>query len=529
MSFESFLTTLGNSIKSKLNKAFAANENSNSQMFAGNYSIDSSIFANADLNTFKEKIAQGLKLDSNESIFYDYINTAGVEEMFEMFDKDGDGVIEEDEINEVASKDNNDEDLSIYDLNYLFNSIPFEKILENYKNQIEAINALNNYSTKNLPSCTSKENSVPVQSQEETIEEKIEKIENEEIPDLESQKQKITDNSNQEIEEQNKQLKDLIKQNEETLGILGDNYNNKQKETNECDEKINEHNTNINSAKSEKFKYESSLSNLEGELNALDTNTKDEEINTANKQRKSEIETQIEELNTKIENINKKIEELEKSKEEQEKLKATKEKELATILGNIEKQNPKLSQQIQTIQDKISEINTEKETSIAEIDKQIEVKRNEVTKYQAEIGKKTGEAQSGPFAQYNAEKGEALAKSALNVRGTTGWCLAGVNDSLENTNEFGQRLSFSGAYEAISALQGKVSGYENLASQFQEVSVSREDLKSLPAGTIVVWDRSAGHQWGHISIALGDGRESSDHITTQMTNRNAEYHVFIPV
>lgn len=68
-----------------------------------------------------------------------------------------------------------------------------------------------------------------------------------------------------------------------------------------------------------------------------------------------------------------------------------------------------------------------------------------------------------------------------------------------------------------------------MGEHFREVSVSRDELSSLPAGAIVVWEASPGHEHGHISIALGDGRESSDHITSQMTSRDANFHVFIPV
>ena len=67
MSFDYLLNQFGNSIEGKLNGNYqtaGANEFS-----VGNYSIDSSIFAGADINSFKEKIAQGMNLEGNESIF----------------------------------------------------------------------------------------------------------------------------------------------------------------------------------------------------------------------------------------------------------------------------------------------------------------------------------------------------------------------------------------------------------------------------------------------------------------------------
>ena len=124
---------------------------------------------------------------------------------------------------------------------------------------------------------------------------------------------------------------------------------------------------------------------------------------------------------------------------------------------------------------------------------------------------------------YNAQAGQKIAQSAHTVDGTTGWCLKGVNDSLQRI--YGKRLSYNSAYQAIPELQ---SG-QGMGEHFREVSVSRDELSSLPAGAIVVWEASPGHEHGHISIALGDGRESSDHITSQMTSRDANFHVFIPV
>jgi hypothetical protein len=49
------------------------------------------------------------------------------------------------------------------------------------------------------------------------------------------------------------------------------------------------------------------------------------------------------------------------------------------------------------------------------------------------------------------------------------------------------------------------------------VSVSSSDLASLPRGAVVVWGRSGAKPYGHVSVALGDGREASDHIQRQIT------------
>ena len=69
-------------------------------------------------------------------------------------------------------------------------------------------------------------------------------------------------------------------------------------------------------------------------------------------------------------------------------------------------------------------------------------------------------------------------------------------------------------------------------------------LKNLPKGAIVVWDRSPdpalrkkypnkGYNHGHISIAMGGGREYSDRYRNQITapnppNRYAGCTIFYP-
>ncbi len=71
--------------------------------------------------------------------------------------------------------------------------------------------------------------------------------------------------------------------------------------------------------------------------------------------------------------------------------------------------------------------------------------------------------------------------------------------------------------------------------RFQEIRVSRDQLRSLPAGAIVVWDkdpsnrsRNGGKEHGHISIADGRGHEFSDKPRNQMTNYGPRFRVFIP-
>ena len=107
---------------------------------------------------------------------------------------------------------------------------------------------------------------------------------------------------------------------------------------------------------------------------------------------------------------------------------------------------------------------------------------------------------------YNGAFGNQLADVAYEIgnrRRTTGRCFGAVADAIESIT--GPFLYGSSAYMAADQLQN--------SRWFFEVSVS--DLRQLPAGAVVVWSRgSSAH--GHISVALGDGREASDHVTTQI-------------
>lgn len=66
---------------------------------------------------------------------------------------------------------------------------------------------------------------------------------------------------------------------------------------------------------------------------------------------------------------------------------------------------------------------------------------------------------------------------------------------------------------------------------FREVRMERSQLGSLPAGAVVVWNRNpaAGHEYGHISVAMGNGMEASDKMRRQITNYQSSFRVFLPV
>jgi hypothetical protein len=127
--------------------------------------------------------------------------------------------------------------------------------------------------------------------------------------------------------------------------------------------------------------------------------------------------------------------------------------------------------------------------------------------------------------RYDSKKGRSLARSAQRVISSVGSslgnCAAGVRRAFEKLGiSKGER---GDAWLWASKLKKR--------DDFAEVEVDPQDLKKLPAGAIVVWDKTKKSPYGHISIATGDGYELSDHKAKQLTNLRGETscRVFIPV
>lgn len=121
---------------------------------------------------------------------------------------------------------------------------------------------------------------------------------------------------------------------------------------------------------------------------------------------------------------------------------------------------------------------------------------------------------------YNSYKGNRIADEAYyeaSRRGTSGWCYNAVADAVERVT--GPFLWGSHAYQAA----------DQFASSSHFYEVWSRDLRTLPAGAIVVWGQGSS-QSGHISVALGNGQEASDHIASQMTYHygGAPARVFLP-
>ncbi len=108
------------------------------------------------------------------------------------------------------------------------------------------------------------------------------------------------------------------------------------------------------------------------------------------------------------------------------------------------------------------------------------------------------------------------AKRVARELGTVGWCLKGVSIATERALGFG--IWEPSAYKAVPHLRR--------SGKFKEMTgLTFEQLKKLPAGTIVVWDRNPakahlgkGYAHGHIAVLDGKGGEYSDHHRSTILN-----------
>ncbi len=115
----------------------------------------------------------------------------------------------------------------------------------------------------------------------------------------------------------------------------------------------------------------------------------------------------------------------------------------------------------------------------------------------------------------------SVCENTANSRNTRGWCAKAVQDSL-----IGMGLMPEGDRVGSARLMAdKLANNPN----FQEVSVSKDKLKSLPAGAVTVWEayNIAGNPHGDVAVALGDGREARDYVQNTATF-DVPYRVFIP-
>lgn len=112
---------------------------------------------------------------------------------------------------------------------------------------------------------------------------------------------------------------------------------------------------------------------------------------------------------------------------------------------------------------------------------------------------------------------DAQSIAASRIAGNGRNCFRGVKYAMARQ---GVQLTGVPAYTAAGQLARN--------GNFRETKVGRDQLRNLPAGATVVWAPTGKNKYGHVSIALGNGREASDILRNQITNYGSSFRVFLP-
>ncbi|MCR5261591.1 MAG: hypothetical protein K6C94_07100 [Candidatus Gastranaerophilales bacterium] len=237
------------------------------------------------------------------------------------------------------------------------------------------------------------------------------------------------------------------------------------------------------------------------------------------------------------------IEEAEKAKAELKSEKATLEKQKSELLDKVMNESripgseqEKVKETIKGYEEEITQVKNEKNEKVnglkAEIkDLQVELKNAEAAEERAAFIQEN-KAQIG--LGLTGEELVDVAKQMLEKYGSSsGYCATGVSRTFAMA--YGLNLHGNGC--------DWDSNMDSLVEQGYFVEVTGDyatsaDLANCPAGAVVCWENTGGHngggaQYGHVTIADGQGGEISDHyaanIYQSIGGGRTQYRVYLPV
>ena len=410
-------------------------------------------------NIFTENITQDKFLEGfnalNDSLneddyFSQYmssINDIGAENFFATLDANGDGSLDNTELEALTNADGDNTSISADEFNNIFNkyleesgytATPSETPVTPSEtpatpSETPAVQTPASETPVSTPSGTSgtsgssgssgssyNPSSVSSQDSVTASEEPQETVE-----DLVKQKQEIITQADTQISDLNKQIDDLVS-NSDIDAELKENYKTAKDAYDANQKSISDNETKIQSYDSNLHDISRSIASLEGEKSTLATDTNDEEVNKKNSARKTEIDKSISELKAKQEKIEADKQALETQnttlKSEGETLKTN----LDTAFEAVNAALPdEIKTQISTLKSQIQTIETEKTSKVSEIDAKISTLKTQEIKECKESGEAVGKLASNAIGakfvedalKYNGMKGGSKFST-----GDYGWC-----------------------------------------------------------------------------------------------------------
>ncbi|MBQ4078213.1 hypothetical protein IJD15_03435 [bacterium] len=516
--------------------------------------------------------------NEDSSMFWQIMGIDNAEGIFDNIDADKNGTLSAEELQEIASLDGNKNNISLQDLGNFFKNKENETAIENTQETVSPQQTQTTQPTRNpgVSSSSSSSSFNPTTTGSSSGERTLEVI-NKEISDQEALKNTTKEEAEAAIAEQDELIANALAQSDLSEEFKEEYNSENQRLTtaiNEKDQEISNEKTLAQDFKAEAQSYASSISDIDSQISSMESALSGLDQN--------EDASQISEYNTKINNLKAKKEEYENAKneaEENERLAneriASLEQEKTNLITEKDNILNTLSEKYSNEKDKAlafkeeiaqyetakKEIQTQLESTINEIDSKIQELKNEKAQVEREnetqkvldenkvVADTTPIAINGDISTfttedweklgYNETFGTNLADNArvvgerMEAAGSQANCLGGVKRSFIAATG----SSPFGAPEQGITVASRCASVMEEQENFREITgISANDLQYLPAGAVVVWTESTtgtspASRYGHISISLGDGNESSDSIDRQYRHvgENGRPRVFIPV
>lgn len=476
------------------------------------------------LTRYSEMKAAGV--NSESSIFSSGVE-GSIEQLFDTINKSGDdNFIDASEIAALASNSTDDGEnvLSESDLVKLYQDMA-DNIMKNYLSTSPEVM----YNTSMSKFGDHPEENTYIQDLSGQIQT---------LQDLVTSRQ-ITSNSI--IKNLEDQIADVIKRNlDETNDAnkkFKDKYDKKQQELNKYIRKSNENEQKLREAAAQKQDAELEIRVILEEIQSLDQEKDKDKI--------ADLRKELSTVQKRFNNAKEDVDSYTEKKEDLANKISKTQSELSKMSNSdiLQRLNDEKNSKIQELKQKIADekekakndiigyndkINTLKQAQAYAVQhtQEVAAKSAESLNFESQSGRKTSFKElSAKGLKYSSEKGQKLAQDIRSHSvGFIGKCSRYVSNALERTGLGHERRA--SAHMMDSALRGN--------GNFREITVSSlDELKSLPAGCIVVYEAGAkGYNkvHGHIEVTLGDGRACSDGVTRNMRFAKGEQmHVFVPV
>lgn len=359
------------------------------------------------------------------------------------------------------------------------------------------------------------------------------------------------------IQEQEKAKEEAMKE----AGVSDDEYEAYKEKEQEIEEKISEKEDAISEKDEEITDKNSTISSNENyiasieaqieannskklssdEEGAADKNAEIESKNQALEQEKQRIEEENKQLEADKQQLEADKQQLEADKQQletdkQNLLTQTLDDSLGFGKGKTASEKSELKNSLQEFDTNISQIRSDKEQKISSINSEIQDLQVQLKDAKA-MEDRAAVLKENTFNQGLGLTGEELvevAKQMLEKYGSSsGYCATGVSRTFAMA--YGLDLHGNGCdWDSNMDKLVEQGAFEEVTSDY----ATSADLANLPAGAVVCWEATTGTggggaEYGHVTIADGNGGEISDHYAPQIYKsiggRSDQYRVYIPV